>query len=136
LNFTACKYNKATEAEKEIDKILVEWVGKTVLFSNSKAICITGTDSLNYISEAGTASKKYKILLYTDSAGCTSCRLRLHMWKPYVEKLKSEVDFLFYFQNKSEKELLSILANEQFIYPVYIDNNDELSRLNKFPDNI
>ncbi|MDR1339789.1 MAG: DUF1573 domain-containing protein [Prevotellaceae bacterium] len=133
LSFTACKYNRATEAEKDIDKILAEWVGKTVLFSNSKAICI---DSLNYISETGTAPKKYKVLLYTDSTGCTSCRLRLHMWKPYVEELKSEVDFLFYFQNKSEKELLSILANEQFIYPVYIDNNDELNRLNKFPDNI
>jgi hypothetical protein len=58
------------------------------------------------------------------------------MWKPYVEELKSEVDFLVYFQYKCEEELLSILTNEQFMYPVYIDNNDELNKLNKFPDNI
>jgi hypothetical protein len=69
LSLTSCKYNKATETEKEIDKILAEWVGKTALFSTSKAICITGTDSLNYIPETGTVLKntRYSRLLSLES---------------------------------------------------------------------
>jgi hypothetical protein len=132
LIFVSCKDTKTVEAKH----ILKEWIGKTILFPEIESTYyVVGKDSLNYISETSTISKDYKILLYIDSTGCTSCRLRLYIWKTYIEEFDSKIDFLFYFQPKSEKELSSLLENEQFAYPVYIDNKGELNRLNQFPDN-
>jgi hypothetical protein len=76
-------------------------------------------------------------LLYVDSTGCTSCKLRLHVWKTYIEQFVSKVNFIFYFQpkNENEKELLLLLINEQFNYPVYIDKRSELDKLNHLPEN-
>ena len=45
------------------------------------------------------------------------------------------MDFLFYFFPQDKKELLSILKNIQFNYPIYIDEQDELNKLNKLPTN-
>jgi hypothetical protein len=79
--------------------------------------------------------KDYKILIYTDPTGCVSCRLRVFMWQKYIKELGSKVDFLFYFYPKNEEELLSMLKDGRFKYPIYIDRNDELNKLNKFPKN-
>jgi hypothetical protein len=57
-------------------------------------------------------------------------------WKLYIEETGSTVDFLFYFHLKDEKELITLLKREHFVnYPVYIDRNGELNRLNHFPKN-
>jgi hypothetical protein len=127
----SCKDKKTVEAER----VVKEWMDKVILFPDIEATSIIGTDSLKYISENNTLSKNYKILFYIDSTGCTSCRLRLHIWKSYIEDLNSHVDFLFYFQPKSNKELLSLLTNAQFTHLIYIDNKGELNRLNRFPNN-
>jgi hypothetical protein len=130
LGFTACRDNKIVGLEK----VLTEWIGKTILFPDIKPVYIFG-DSLNHTFKTDTIAKNYKILLYTDSTGCTSHQLNLNTWKSFIEELNSNVDFLFYFQPANEKELLSLLANERFIYPIYIDNRDELNKLNRFFNN-
>ena len=85
-------------------------------------------------------STSYKILLYVDSAGCSSCRLKqLVEWKHIIADADSlyagEVDFLFFFQPKKrdEQELQSILRNNGFSPPVFIDTNNEIDKLNTFP---
>jgi hypothetical protein len=58
------------------------------------------------------------------------------VWKRYIEELYPKVDFLFYFHPKIGSDLLSLLKQEQFAYPVYIDIKDEFNKLNNFPTNL
>jgi hypothetical protein len=130
LNFVSCRDKKVVEAER----IVKEWIGKEILFPDIEPtvlITVVG-DSLK---RSDRPLKEYKILFYADSAGCTSCKLRLSLWKTYIEELDAKVDFLFYFQPKREKDLLMEFRREQFTCPVYIDSKNELNFLNKFPDN-
>ena len=80
----------------------------------------------------------YKVLLYTDSVGCTSCRLNLHVWKAYMEEAEAivpgKVDFLFYFQPKNRKELEYLLKREKMEHTVFMDEKGEINRINDFPE--
>lgn len=129
IGLIACKDKKIIETEY----IVKEWIGKTIRIPNIKFTYVSIKDSLKYISK--TNINKYKILLYTDSTGCTECKLQLHIWKTYIDDFHSKVDFLFYFQPKNEKMLLSMLKYKQIDYPIYIDNIGELNKLNNFPTN-
>ena len=83
----------------------------------------------------------FKILLYVDSLGCTSCRLNLSAWKKIMKESDSifirKPEFVFIFQPKKrdEKELSLIFISNGFHHPVFIDKENETDRLNKFPSN-
>ena len=76
----------------------------------------------------------YKMLVYTDSVGCTSCKLNLILWKYYKDELDSiapkKVDFAFYFQPKNEKELAHLFRRDRFEQVVYIDSAGALKKMN------
>ena len=84
-------------------------------------------------------SDNYKILLYVDSLGCTSCRLKLPEWKKIISESDSvfskSPEFVFFFQpkQKDERELQQIFKNNGFRHPVFIDKENEIDKLNKFP---
>ena len=42
----------------------------------------------------------------------------------------------FYFYPKNKSDLYTLLARYNFIYPVCIDENDSLNKLNHFPSNL
>ncbi|MDR1583232.1 MAG: DUF1573 domain-containing protein [Prevotellaceae bacterium] len=127
--FISCSNNK--KINKEVEILVKEWTGKTIKIPDIQPTAIFEDSSLHII----TVDEKYKILLYTDSTGCTRCKLQLHIWRNYIRELNSKVNFVFYFHPKTEQGLLSMLKYEQFAYPVYIDKNDELNKLNHFPNN-
>jgi hypothetical protein len=127
----ACK----SRINPETEQIVREWTGRTVMFpDNVKRVYPAETDTAER-AEINDSAKRYKILVYVDSTCCTGCKLHLRIWKMYMEELYSMVNFLFYFHPKTEQELLQLLENEQFKHPVYIDNNDDLNRLNHFSGN-
>ena len=83
---------------------------------------------------------EYKVLIYVDSIGCTSCKLQLHKWKELIEYTDSitqaKVPFLFFFHPKDAKEIRYLLKRDAFDHPVCIDMDDRLNKLNKFPADI
>jgi hypothetical protein len=132
--FFSCNGNKKKEnTKKEKLSILInEWTGKTIQLPNIKPIVII----LDSVERIVIADKKYRILQYIDSTGCTSCKLQLRIWKRYMEEINSKADFMFYFHPKTNTEELSLLFSaEEFSQPVYIDVSDSLNKLNRFPDN-
>ncbi|MDR2145537.1 MAG: hypothetical protein LBE91_03635 [Tannerella sp.] len=78
-------------------------------------------------------------MLYTDSLGCTGCRTKLEVWKKLIQEadtiFEHKPDFLFFFQPKYRglKELKILLRNYHFDYPVFVDTENEIMRLNNFP---
>lgn len=82
--------------------------------------------------------KKYKILTYIDTAGCTSCKLRLFDWRVFIKELQtlsSDVVVLFVLFSKDYNEFEEIQRKNKFEYPVLYDRYNKLNTINHFPEN-
>lgn len=128
---SSCKTDpQRTKAEK----IVSEWVGKEIIFPSDVRCTFIGRDTV-----CPEVSAPYKVLVYTDSVGCTSCKLQIYRWKALISEVDSlmsnQVDFLFYFHPRNEKELQSLLELDRFNQSVFIDTKNQLYRRNLFPDN-
>ena len=129
---TACKENN-----KEKFALLVqEWQGKEIVFPQDMAFTRFVTEPVDYrIPDA-----EYKVLVYVDSVGCTSCKLQLPKWQELIAHVDSatngNIPFIFVFQSKDDRELRYILKRDNFDRPVCIDRGDGFDKLNKFPQEI
>ena len=129
----SCANNKRGE---NISRVADEWEGREILFPENLHCHVSGKDTLSELCNE-IFLKEFKILLYVDSAGCSSCRLKLLEWKQLIEEMEilypGKVGFLFYFQPKSTEEITELLLINGFDYPVFIDADAAIDRLNQFP---
>lgn len=130
--FFSCK-NEQKEKEKHIAQLVNEWQGKQIVFPENLIFTRYLTDTTDF----RIPQSEYKVLVYVDSIGCTSCKLQLHKWKELIEYTDSvtqeKVPFLFFFHSKDYKEIRYLLKRDGFDRPVCIDMDDRLNKLNKFP---
>jgi hypothetical protein len=127
----AC-FSCSNEKKEEITRMVTEWQGKEIQFPTNSTFTIQGKDTVSVNMNA-----EHKILVYVDSAGCTSCRLQLNKWKEFIVKVdsvaKEPVQFLFYLTPKSVKEARYITRRDDFTYPMCIDLKNEINSKNNFP---
>lgn len=128
----SCGGNKRKE---NITHLVAEWQGKKVFFPDKVIFTRYLTDTTDYqIPES-----EYKILIYVDSFGCTSCKAQLPRWKEFISYIDSithkNIPFLFFFHPKNKNEMLYLLKVSDFKMPVCIDWQDNLNKLNNFPSN-
>jgi hypothetical protein len=125
--------NKKTNKRAEAENIVTEWIGKEIKFPDNMVLSVYGQDTLP-TSDPETA---FKILLYSDSTGCTSCKLKLLEWQALIQQvdttLNGQLSFIFCFYPKDKNEMRYLLMHERFDYPVYVDLHNELYNLNRFP---
>ena len=126
----SCQGDKKKE---NIARLVTEWQGKKVVFPKDMVFTQYSTDTVDYqIPES-----EYKVLIYVDSLGCTSCKLQLLRWKELITYTDSVTDgnvpFLFFFHPKDYREIRQLLKMDDFAIPVCIDFEDELNKLNHFP---
>lgn len=130
--FFSCQ-DKQKEEKKQIAQLVNEWQGKQIVFPENPTFTRYLTDTTDY----QIPLSEYKVLIYVDSIGCTSCKLQLHKWKELIEYTdsvtESKVPFLFFFHPKETKEIRYLLKRDGFDRPVCIDIDDQLNKLNKFP---
>jgi hypothetical protein len=131
---SSCKKNRKRDYAV---KIVTEWAGKKVLFPKGIPCTSMGIKDTSCVD---LYNDNYKILLYVDSLGCTNCRLKLlSTWKKIIEESDTvfgiKPEFAFFFQPKKagKKDLQHILKQHGFRYPVFIDNGNEIGKLNNFP---
>ena len=128
----ACRENK----KDQFARLVQEWQGKEIVFPQDMAFTRFVTEQVEYrIPDA-----EYKVLIYVDSTGCTSCKLQLPKWKELIAHVDSatngSIPFIFVFQSKDDRELRYILKRDNFDRPVCIDRGDGFDKLNKFPQEI
>ena len=134
VSLSSCKDNKKRD---EATRIVAEWTGKEIKFPKELSCTSMGKDT----TCVDLYSDNFKILLYVDSLGCTSCRLKLFEWKKIMQESdslfirKPEFVFIFRPKKRDEIELQSIFRNNGFHHPVFIDNENEIDKINKFPYN-
>lgn len=125
----ACNENKELTDAK---KIVAKWVGKEIHIPTDIPCVYLGKDTVSDIIDT-----PFKILVYTDSTGCTTCKLNLYKWNALIEEVNQmmadKVSFHFYFQPKDKRELKLLLRRDNFKEIVYIDDGSKLNKLNRFP---
>jgi len=130
-NVASCKKDVRKE---DVKKIISEWTDRTIVFPDDIKYTLIGKDSI-YLNEKAP----YSIFLYTDSTGCTDCKLEMYKWEMFIKEIEKEmpgeVNFLFYFHPKDVKELIFILSRDNFNYPVFIDKENKINALNDLPPN-
>ena len=122
------------ESRKEhINRLVKEWKKKEIVFPKNPIFTILGNDTVDFKIK----KSNYKVVVYVDSTGCVSCKLRLKEWKEFIAYVDSvsggQVPFLFFFQSKDNKELRYILKRDNFRLPVCVDSQNEFGKLNRFP---
>lgn len=109
FSLSACNNHKSRENAL---RVVVEWDDKEILFPENLPCHISGMDTVHTLCNQ-IFGKEFKILLYVDSAGCSSCRLKLLEWNQLIEELEilypGKVGFLFFFQPKSMEEITELL---------------------------
>jgi hypothetical protein len=131
-----CSCNESRRHKVVAKNIVAEWAGREILFPVA-AQCYSMGARVDNSKCAGLLESDYKVLLYVDSMGCTSCKLRLLDWKALVGEADSafagRLSFLFFFHPKNKKDLRALLSSNRMDYPVFIDESNEINRLNNFP---
>lgn len=126
----SCKKQKQ---DTELLQLVKEWHGKEIRFPENAIFTLYGKDTVDYV----IPQSSYKVLVYTDSAGCIDCKLQLQKWQELIEYTNSisngEIPFLFFFHPKDYKELCQLFKRDLFDMPTCIDFNGELNKLNNFP---
>ena len=125
------------DKQKEIITLLVkEWQGKQILFPENMVFTRFASDTTNFV----IPTSDYKVLVFVDSIGCTSCKLQLSSWKEFIRYTDSisqkNIPFLFFFQFDDQWEIHSLLIRENFDKPICLDRSDSLNQLNHFPKDI
>ena len=122
--------------EEAMLRLVNEWKDKSVIIPVRSVFTVQGKDVVDF----NYRDAEYKILVYTDSVGCTSCKLQLPKWKRMIVEVDSltggSVPFLFYFHPKDPKELRFYLRRDNFTYPVCFEEDDYINRLNRFPSDM
>lgn len=128
--FIACK----KEYKKSSNIVNETWIGKKILFPPNPVFTQLLTDTVSFNFSQST----FKILTYADTIGCMGCKLQLDKWKEFISTVKSAtagkdtISFLFFFYPKDIEELNFLISSESFNYPICIDHNDQINKLNKF----
>lgn len=122
------------ESEKEkIVRVVSEWQEKEVVFPEHITFTRFGTDTV----DIPLSLSDYKILVYVDSIGCTSCKLQLPRWKNFIQLLDStcndSVPVLIFLHSNNIKDIQYVLKRDKYDLPVCIDREDSLNKLNNFP---
>jgi len=115
------------------EQLVREWIGREIVFPDDPDCSHMGMDTA--CPPRGDAA--YTLLAYTDSVGCTGCRLNLAAWKRYVREMDSiapnRVRFAFHFRPKSLRELGLLLRRERLDLVVFVDRDGSFARENRFP---
>lgn len=106
------------------------WQGKEIVYPDEFVYTIYGEDTIK------TAEKsQFHILSYVDSIGCMSCKLKLGLWKSFIEELNAyyNVSILFVFQTGMSEETKYMLKRYNFNYPVVFNEGGSFNALNNLP---
>ena len=101
-----------------------------IALPSKSIIYINGKDSL----VTDYYESDYKMVVYVDSAGCTSCGInKMFLWDPlitYAETYKGKLKFYFIFSTPKSDNVRNALITNPFNYPVLIDEKGEFEKLN------
>lgn len=125
--FTGCNNRK-----REIARLVQSWQNKEILFPEDMEAKIFGRDTVC----PDLFAKKYKILNYIDTIGCTACQAKLYEWKLRKEEadsLQLDAAFVFIATVEQYEELETLQHINKCDIPIFYDREGQLMQLNRLP---
>lgn len=118
---------------KRIEELLTEIQGKEIILPTDLISTYNGKDS----TFPSLLKRKYKIIVYTDSVGCTDCKMQLSQWKnilSQVSEISSDLSIVFIVNPPRGKEhrLRMIFKLSDFNYPIFISRDNKFKKANVF----
>ena len=102
---TSCNESK----EQQLMRTLKEWEQKEILFPLDIKLSTVKDGETKFTFPVSN----YKVLIYVDSMGCISCKLKMDKWLEFMSQINSvssdTVPFLFFFHPRSEQEIRALL---------------------------
>lgn len=122
--------------ESETIRLVKEWTGKEIIFPSDAVFSSFGKDTLNILN----VDHDYAIVSFVDSVGCINCKLQLDRWNDFLQKKDSlfqkKVILAFFLHPNDRRELVDLLREHRFSYPVCIDMKNQFNELNHFPNEL
>lgn len=128
---TACNSSSNKNAEINIYNIAKELENKQIIFPNKLEASANGARFYPYV----TGESKFKVVVYTDSLGCTPCKFKSGEWAYIMRQLHSLTDSI-YFVLIFEKESPAIeeeLVVQGVDCPVIYDTLCNFAKTNNIP---
>lgn len=117
--------------KQEAARLVKDWSGKEIKFPAKMDFI----NSSGQLVDFDFSTANHKVLVYVDSIGCTSCKLKLGQWKNLIDSLdKLAVPVLFIFQSKDPKSIRHVMLESSFEYPYFQDIEGVLNQMNQFSD--
>lgn len=116
--------------ERNQVQLVRAWQGKEIVYPDDFVYTVYGEDTIKTSEKS-----QFQILSYVDSIGCMSCKLKLGLWKSFIEELNAyyNVSILFVFQTEMSEETKYILKRYNFNYPIVFNKEDSFIALNNLP---
>lgn len=137
LLLCVCVFSCQGTRKEQLATLMEQWENKTIYFPDS---CLFISYEGDSILQNKMIGKGFSIVSYVDSIGCMSCKLHLEQWKEIIAEFdtltQNKVNFLFFFNPKDKRKLIYTLKRENFSIPVFIDEQDNINKMNHFPSDI
>lgn len=127
----SCNNEDNTEKE-QIAKTLESLYEKKIVFNESLKAKSLGKDTIAY----NLNNKEAKIVIYTDSTGCTPCRMKLDKWQLFISEINeisSSINFVFIYFPKNIVALDREFMFSEFSEIVYYDIKGKFAKENNLP---
>ncbi|MBD5286963.1 MAG: DUF1573 domain-containing protein [Bacteroides sp.] len=128
LVLSACK----SDSDRMAD-IVEEWQGREIVFPEVMTDFQTG-DTID-LSDAD-----FTIFTYVDSVGCTECKMRLQVWREFLNSLdsisNSDVRFMMMVDGADTQDFNYLVKRHGFEYPICVDTDHFMAQKYTFPDKV
>ncbi|WP_286151349.1 MULTISPECIES: DUF1573 domain-containing protein [Bacteroidales] len=126
-----CACSRPSEAERYA-ALVEKWQGKEIKLPDVMTDALTG-DTID-LSDAD-----FTILTYVDSAGCTGCKMKLPVWKEFLNSIDElttdySVASLMIVSSPDKDELAYLIKRDNFQFPVINDLDHGIGAANGFPE--
>ena len=81
----------------------------------------------------------FKIIVYIDSAGCTTCKMRMTLWNEIMAEFKAltslDIQLVMILNTQPTEEYFEVIKDREFNHPVCFDPENSFAAHNSLPDN-
>lgn len=123
------------EGERNRRELVNKWLDKQIIYPSDMFFTNQNGDTIEHDYKSA-----YKMLVYVDSIGCFSCKLKLPEWNRYIRAVDSiapnKCAFLFVFATSRRKDIYRNMYLSKFDYPIIIDEQGMFDQFNHFPSNV
>ena len=132
IGIILCLFVACTNRNQQFAKEMKALQSKEIKLPSKGLVLLQSTE----LHEVEMNEKALKLVIYTDSVGCTSCAInQINLWDSFIDyanQFNNQLRFYFIF-SPVKKDLNSIklaIANSMFEYPIVLDTLREFEKLN------